>query len=60
MTTFFLTFIVIAVVISGMSIGVMFGRERIKGSCGGANNRACLCIKKCAKKRRLERVSELT
>lgn len=59
MTTFFLAFIIIAVVIAGMSIGVMFGRERIRGSCGGANNGACLCIRKCARKRVVEGIPEV-
>ena len=42
--TALLSFIVIALVIAAMSIGVMFGRQPIKGSCGGiAGGRCELC-----------------
>ncbi len=42
--TFGLSFGVIALVIGGMAIGVMAGREPIKGSCGGLNAGGCeLC-----------------
>ncbi len=43
MTLFIITFIIFAVVIGIMSIGVIFGRSSIKGSCGGAGNGECLC-----------------
>ena len=33
--TFILTFMIVALVIAGMAIGVIFGRGPIKGSCGG-------------------------
>lgn len=35
-----------------MAVGVIFGRQAIKGSCGGNNKGNCVCIKKCAVKRR--------
>ncbi len=54
MTTFFMTFAAIAIVISLMAIGVMFGRKAIKGSCGGVNNGECICVRKCEKRRKLE------
>jgi hypothetical protein len=54
MTTFFMTFAAIAIVISLMAIGVMFGRKAIKGSCGGVNNGECICVQKCEKRRKLE------
>ena len=39
-----LSFAVIGLVIFGMSIGVIAGREPIKGSCGGLNGAGCeLC-----------------
>ncbi len=38
MTTFIITFIVMAIVIIGMAVGVIAGRPAIKGSCGGLNN----------------------
>lgn len=43
MTVFFVTFAVILVIVGIMSIGVMFGRPAIKGSCGGAGGGECLC-----------------
>ncbi|WP_097461054.1 (Na+)-NQR maturation NqrM [Mangrovitalea sediminis] len=35
MSTFILVFLVFCVMIAAMSIGVMFGRKPLKGSCGG-------------------------
>lgn len=52
----FSTFLLVVV---GMSIGVLMGRERIKGSCGGVGNidgleSNCQCEKPCeSKKQRL-------
>ena len=44
MTTLLLSFIVIMLVIVGMSVGVMNGRRAISGSCGGLNGGGCeLC-----------------
>ncbi len=38
------SFVVIGTVIGAMAIGVMAGREPIKGSCGGLNGEGCeLC-----------------
>lgn len=53
MTLFLITFAIIAVVVALMSVGVMFGRNAIKGSCGGVNNE-CVCVQKCEKRRKLE------
>jgi hypothetical protein len=39
-----LSFAVFALVIGGMALGVMAGRQPIKGSCGGASGKGCeLC-----------------
>lgn len=54
MTLFLISFAVIATVIFIMAVGVMFGRQAIKGSCGGANGANCVCTEKCDKRRRLE------
>ncbi|MFT5421340.1 MAG: hypothetical protein ACI9D5_002095 [Candidatus Endobugula sp.] len=35
MITFFLGFILLALVITGMAVGVLMGRRPITGSCGG-------------------------
>lgn len=34
-TVFILSFTVVALILLAMSVGVLFGREPIKGSCGG-------------------------
>ena len=54
MNIFLITFVVMAVVVSIMAIGVIFGRPSIKGSCGGAQGGNCVCVTKCDKRRRLE------
>ena len=54
-TTLLLSFIVVLLVITGMSIGVMNGRKAISGSCGGLNGGGCeLCTGngKCRNKRK--------
>ena len=52
LTTLLLSFVVILLVISGMSIGVMNGRKAISGSCGGLSGGGCeLCSGTCRKKR---------
>ncbi len=38
MTTLLITIVIMALIVAGMAIGVIFGREPIKGSCGGLNN----------------------
>ena len=38
MASFLISFLVIAVVIIIMSVGVLFGRKPVQGSCGGMNN----------------------
>ena len=37
MATLLVSFLVFLAVIGAMAVGVMFGREPIKGSCGGIN-----------------------
>jgi len=52
LTTLLLSFVVILLVISGMSIGVMNGRKAISGSCGGLGGGGCeLCSGNCRKRR---------
>lgn len=44
LATVLIGFLVIAAVIAGMAIGVIAGREPIRGSCGGLGGGACeLC-----------------
>ena len=59
MSLFLTTFLIIAIVIALMAVGVMFGRGAIKGSCGVVNNGgACICTQKCEKRRRLEAMAK--
>ncbi|MCJ8305133.1 (Na+)-NQR maturation NqrM [Shewanella sp.] len=37
MSIFIITFVIMAIAIIGMAIGVLLGRPAIKGSCGGLN-----------------------
>lgn len=49
--TLLLSFVIIALAVSAMAIGVMAGRSPIKGSCGGLNGGGCeLCSGKCRRK----------
>lgn len=50
MMTFLITFALIVLAIAGLSLGVIFGRGAIKGSCGGL---ACIpdaCCAACPKR----------
>ena len=54
-TTLLFSFIIILLVITGMSVGVINGRKAISGSCGGLNGGGCeLCSGKgqCRNKRK--------
>ena len=35
MSTLLLTFLILLILLAGMSVGVIFGRKPIAGSCGG-------------------------
>jgi uncharacterized protein len=37
-TTLIASFVILLLVVAGMAVGVIFGRQPIKGSCGGLNN----------------------
>jgi len=51
-STLLLSFVVILLVIAGMSIGVINGRRAISGSCGGLNAGGCeLCSGNCRNRR---------
>lgn len=54
MEIFLVSFIVMVIAISGMAIGVLFGRRPIQGSCGGLNKingLECGCSNPCEKRR---------
>lgn len=58
-STLLLSFVVILLVIAGMSIGVMNGRRAISGSCGGLNGGRCeLCSGNCRNKRKSPEVDD--
>ncbi|RIY32667.1 hypothetical protein CJP74_04060 [Psittacicella melopsittaci] len=52
LATFVLTLVILLVVVAGASIGVMFKRKPIKGSCGGLDAlgiaKACSCKEPCS------------
>ena len=49
--TLLMSFVIIALAVTGMAIGVMAGRSPIKGSCGGLNSGGCeLCSGNCRRK----------
>jgi hypothetical protein len=52
---FLITFGVMLAVIAIMAVGVIFGRNAIKGSCGGGKSAAeCVCTEKCEKRKKLD------
>ena len=58
--TMLLSFVIMVAVIAAMGVGVMAGREPIKGSCGGLNGRSCeLCSGRCPKRAERKRISEM-
>ncbi len=54
MTVFLVTFALMVVVVAIMAVGVIFGRQAIKGSCGGIGNKNCICVEKCDKRKKME------
>jgi len=58
MQIFILSFVVIAIAIAGMAVGVIFSNRAIKGSCGGIGNipgmqgHECRCSNPCEKRKR--------
>lgn len=54
MVYFLATFGFMLIVVVIMAIGVIFGRNAIKGSCGGTGNGECVCVEKCDKKKKRE------
>lgn len=59
MSYFLVTFAFMLFVVVIMAIGVIFGRRAIKGSCGGASNGSCVCVKKCDKRKKMDAEKQL-
>jgi hypothetical protein len=60
--TFLATLLVFALAFAGLALGVLLGRDPIRGSCGGLNRlglgRDCSCDSPCPRrKRELERLA---
>lgn len=58
MTTFLFAFAAMMVVVAAMSVGVIVGRSRVKGSCGGVGNipgldKQCDCDNPCELKQKV-------
>lgn len=55
MSTILASFVIIALAVAAMAVGVVFGRAPIRGSCGGLNGRGCeLCSGRCRKREQSE------
>lgn len=58
LTLFVIVFSVMMLTIVAMAVGVLYGREPIKGSCGGLGavgvERACDCVDVCQNKTTVE------
>jgi len=59
---FIITFFVFVVVIIAMAVGVIFGRKRLQGSCGGLASvgidKSCDCDTVCAQEQTLYQIQE--
>ena len=63
MQIFFIAFIVIALAVLGLAIGVVLSDRRLKGSCGGLNaiqglEGSCGCEKPCEKRQQRDRLEK--
>lgn len=63
MLVYFVTFIVIALAMLGLAVGVVLSDRRLKGSCGGLNTiqgleGSCGCEKPCEKRLKRERLKQ--
>ena len=63
MMVYLVTFIIIALAILGMAVGVVLSDRRLKGSCGGLNTiqgleGSCGCEKPCEKKKQRDRLEK--
>lgn len=51
MSTLFASFIVLALAMAAMAVGIIFGRSPIRGSCGGVAGGGCaLCSRQCERR----------
>ena len=57
MTTFLVSSVVLGLAVLAMSVGVMFGRAPISGSCGGVAGRCAVCSRGTCKRKHAEAAS---
>ena len=59
MKLFLATFVLVAIAVAAMAIGVILSNRRIQGSCGGLAalglEKACDCDKPCARRLQMEK-----
>ena len=51
MAALLISVLVVGLALLAMSVGVLFGREPIRGSCGGVLGRCALCSGNCERRR---------
>ena len=51
MSTLLASFVVIALAVTAMALGVLFGRAPIRGSCGGVAGNCAACSGNCPRRR---------
>ncbi len=59
---FIVTFVIFLLVVVAMAVGVIFGRKRLQGSCGGLSSvgieKSCDCDTVCAEQQTLYQIQE--
>ncbi len=58
MSTFFVTFLVVALAFLALASGVLLGRKPIAGSCGGKGDSICSCKDPCEKRKKSLQIEE--
>ena len=61
MEIFFITFLIMLIIIALMAVGYIFQKKDLKGSCGGISNlgleKVCDCEEPCDKRKELIKIS---
>jgi uncharacterized protein len=48
---YLVSFVIIVLAVTGMAVGVIFGRPAIKGSCGGIAGECPHCTRECRRRK---------